>query len=54
MIPRSTQSEPTSVHHLQRDAGENVDDFLIDEALDEFLDRELLALRESLADFRNR
>ena len=30
-----------------------IDAFLIDDEADDFLDREILAIRESLADFRN-
>jgi hypothetical protein len=31
----------------------DLDAYLIDEAFDDFLDREMLAIRETLADFRN-
>ncbi len=37
----------------QRPIDTETDAFVIDDEFDDFLDRELLAIRESLADYRN-
>jgi hypothetical protein len=51
-MPRQHSTRPAKTRPQRRDAAE-LDALLIDDELDDFLDRHVAAIRESLADFRN-
>lgn len=52
-MPYQTSHSPATTRpHRPMDAAE-IDALLLDDEADDFLDRQLVAIRESLADFRN-
>jgi hypothetical protein len=52
MIYQPSHRTATPHHQPPRDAAE-IDAFLLDDEFDDFLDRHVATIRESLADFRN-